>query len=288
MTPPDRLTPDGRSAWPVTALWERLEPLMPGITIEVVDELPSTNSELLDRLRAVARLAGDREVRSDDLRPTMLVARQQTAGRGRQGRVWQSEEGGSLTFSLRYVMRRADWSGLSLAIGLELARAFDPDGQRVAVKWPNDLWMRDDAAPGRKFGGILVETLSLGSRRVAVIGVGLNTQPPRYAPNPVASLCELLPAWAEPVPVFEVAAAAVLRAVAAFEQHGFAPMRPDYEARDLLRGRMVTTTDPRCPEGVCDGVSDSGALRVCDAQGTPIEVISGEVSVRPLADPGTP
>jgi len=241
---------------------------------------------LLERLRAVARLAGDREVRSDDLRPTMLVARQQTAGRGRQGRVWQSEEGGSLTFSLRYVMQRTDWSGLSLAIGLELARAFDPAGQRVALKWPNDLWMRDAARPGRKFGGILVETLGLGSRRVAVIGVGLNTQPPRYAPDPVAALSELDPGWAEPLNVFEIAASAVLRGVARFEQHGFAPLRSDYEARDLLRGRTVTTTDPRCPEGTCDGVSDSGALRVRDAQGTPVEIISGEVSVRPASEPG--
>lgn len=194
--------------WGVQALWERLAPLLPGLTIEVVARVDSTNSELLRRVRA-QQVTGDEGAdavvrpsiesrafgrRAADLLPCLLIAEHQFAGRGRQGRNWESAAGASLTFSLILPLPIADWSGLSLAVGVavcEAVAALDPDldtdhrhGLRCAIKWPNDLWLvaAQEAAPtaaGRKLGGILVETVAAGAgtQRLVVVGVGLNVLP---------------------------------------------------------------------------------------------------------------
>src|SRR5437867_1513224 len=100
--------------WGAEALWEQLAPLLPGLSVEVVHRTSSTNTTLLERARAAPDTRTDspdvlvrRSVESGafgrravDLQPCLLVAEQQTAGRGRQGRPWQSAPGASLTFSL--------------------------------------------------------------------------------------------------------------------------------------------------------------------------------------------
>lgn len=74
--------------WPAESIWEAVYPLLPDFTVEVLPQIDSTNSELMRRVRA------------GHLEPTLLVAEQQTAGRGRLGRDWHSAVGDSLTFSL--------------------------------------------------------------------------------------------------------------------------------------------------------------------------------------------
>lgn len=139
-----------------------------GLVLEVVDSLDSTNSELMRRARAGIG------------QPTLLVAQHQTAGRGRLGRQWLSQEhhtgsegsgaaGESLTFSLVLPLTVADWSGLSLAVGLSLASSLHPD---LRLKWPNDIWLEQ-----RKLAGILIETVAIGSARLAIVGVGINLGP---------------------------------------------------------------------------------------------------------------
>ncbi|MCK7493397.1 MAG: hypothetical protein MZW92_19855 [Comamonadaceae bacterium] len=84
--------------------------------------------------------------------------------------------GQSLTFSLALPLAPADWSGLSLAVGVSLADSLHP---QVRLKWPNDLWLDQ-----RKLGGILVETASHGDgqlQRTVVIGVGINIARPDSA-----------------------------------------------------------------------------------------------------------
>jgi len=86
-----------------------------------------------------------------------------------------------------------DWSGLSLAVGLAVARACIP---ALRLKWPNDLWLQ-----GRKLGGILIETASVGDVRYAVVGVGINCRcrdgARACAPCP-AALREVLPGMHAP------------------------------------------------------------------------------------------
>lgn len=188
--------------WGVQALWEELAPLLPGLTIEVVTRVDSTNSELLRRARAqqvssekgadaVVRPSMESRAfgrRAADLLPCLLIAEHQFAGRGRQGRNWQSVAGASLTFSLILPLPVTDWSGLSLAVGVavcEAVAAVDSDHRhdlRCALKWPNDLWLVPADAgsltvAGRKLGGILVETAAAGAQRLVIVGVGLNVLP---------------------------------------------------------------------------------------------------------------
>lgn len=293
--------------WGAESLWQRLEPLLPGLSVEVVARCASTNSALLERARVRAEPPTDELVqvrrsvesgafgrRAADVQPCLLVAEHQTGGRGRLGRSWQASAGASLTFSLSLPMNPADWSGLSLAVGVAIADALEPPGdaaapQRIGLKWPNDLWLMDPtpapgAAPGRKLGGILIETVTAGPVRLAVVGIGLNVmpQPLEDLSSGYACLQELDLDASAPGALARVAEPLV-RALKDFEQHGFAPFAERYAARDLLRGQSVTTTQAGVPAGEACGISPVGALRVRDAQGVH-EVSSGEVSVRLARD----
>ena len=276
-----------RPHWGAEALWQALVPLLPGLSIEVVQTLGSTNSELTDRLRNASRAQGGR--RGGDLAPQLLVAINQTAGRGRLGRHWHSTPGSSLTFSLALPLQRSDWSGLSLAVGLAVVEALDPQGQRLGLKWPNDLMLLadgDDSTPdkgrgmGRKLGGILIESVPAGEQRAAVIGIGVNVepQPVAEADYEIAALTEI---WPEATAQDALARIGVplVQALLAFERDGFAPLQDAYARRDVLRGQRVKTTDAAMPEGVADGVDGDGALKVTSG-GQTRRVVSGEVSVR--------
>jgi BirA family transcriptional regulator, biotin operon repressor / biotin---[acetyl-CoA-carboxylase] ligase len=244
-------------------VWTALAPLLPGFTVEVAAELDSTNTELMRRARA-----GQTE-------PVLLVAERQTAGRGRLGRGWASEPGASLTFSLGLTLAPADWSGLSLAVGVTVAEALHTD---IRLKWPNDLWLHD-----RKLAGILIETAGAADRgaRHAVIGIGINVAP-RAAEGlstPPASLREVLPGIDPAAALVRIAAPLVV-ALGQFERDGYAPFRARFAARDLLAGRNIVLSDGTL--GVGGGTDERGGLLVHTA-GAVKTILSSEVSVRPAA-----
>jgi BirA family transcriptional regulator, biotin operon repressor / biotin---[acetyl-CoA-carboxylase] ligase len=248
------------TSWPAEAIWEQVHPLLTDFTVEVLPEVDSSNSELMRRARA-----GQHEA-------TLLVAEHQTAGRGRMGRVWQSQTGDSLTFSLSLGLKPQDWSGLSLAVGLSVAESLHPG---VGLKWPNDLWFQD-----RKMGGILVEAASLGGRSQVVVGVGLNVHP-RAANGlipPPAALTELWPQATAPSCLARVVMPLV-QTLLAFEREGMAALQTRFESRDVLKGRLVYTSDGQM--GVALGISPRGALRLQTTTGTQ-EVHNAEISVRPF------
>ena len=251
-----------RVRWPGEAIWLAVEPLLAGFTVEILPELDSTNSELMRRARA-----GRTE-------PILLLAERQTAGRGRLGRGWRSGAGQSLTFSLGLALAPADWSGLSLAVGVALAESLHP---AIQLKWPNDLWLAD-----RKLAGVLIETAGSGegeTSRYAVIGVGINLMAPpsdglSTAP---AGLAELLPGLSAGE-VLQRVAVPLVQAIQSFESLGFAPFQARFNARDALRDRAVALSDGSA--GTARGVNERGALLVHTA-GAMISVTSSEVSVRP-------
>lgn len=269
--------------WGAEALWQDLEPLLPGLSIEVLARVESTNATLIERVRrdegvppAGAR-AGDRPYgrRQRDLHPCLLIAEHQTHGRGRQGRSWHSTAGASLTFSLSLPLEVSDWSGLSLVVGAAIAEALDPDGTRLGLKWPNDLWLDD-----RKLGGILIETVPAGSSRMAVVGVGLNVSDrAKVAESQLntgfACLQELLPDITPPQALARLAPVLV-KALAAFPADGFGAWRERFARRDLLQGKAITAG---ALEGTAAGVTERGELLIDTAQGRQV-VSGGEVSVR--------
>lgn len=278
-------------------------PSLAGFSVEVLPEVDSTNTELMRRARAG---------RSE---PTLLVAEQQSAGRGRLGRSWMSGSGQSLTFSLGLLLQPVSWDGLSLAVGASVAGSLHSS---VQLKWPNDLWV-----DGRKLAGILIETqqpsglhtaharpndarpndagsYSAGvgrcAARYAVIGVGINIapQPTQGLSTAPAALQELQPGMTA-AHALERVAAALLRDVLLFERDGFAAFASRFAARDALLGRnvvvMAAAQGAPVPsqheaaraslEGVAQGVDGRGALLVATATGVQA-VSSSEVSVRPL------
>lgn len=247
--------------WPAEEIWEAVAPCLPGFTVEVLPEIDSTNTELMRRARA------------GRLEPVLLVAERQTAGRGRLGRQWSSGDaaGEVLTFSLGLPLHMADWSGLSLAVGVSVAQSLHPDLQ---LKWPNDVWLRD-----RKLAGILIETMQLGDTRYAVIGIGLNITRRDGAglATPPAWLQELEPGIDAPQALRRVLPALV-HDLRRFEAAGWAPFQAAYQARDALAGREVVLSDGVA--GRAMGVDGSGALLVHTSGGLR-RVSSAEVSVRP-------
>jgi BirA family transcriptional regulator, biotin operon repressor / biotin---[acetyl-CoA-carboxylase] ligase len=274
--------------WPAEAIWEAVAPSLPGFTVELLPEIDSTNSELMRRFRGSPGLPPRPE-------PVLLLAEQQNAGRGRLGRSWQSRRGDSLTFSLALPLQPADWSGLSLVVGISLAESLDPGGSahagssKIGLKWPNDLWLQGEQGE-RKLGGILVETASLGGLRYVVIGVGLNIKPLQLAAASAATtpatsavapgcLQDLFPEMDAPAALLRVVAPLV-QALQGFEQFGFAPFQERFAARDVLSGRAIQLSDGS--QGTAHGVGESGGLRVQTAAGMK-EITSSEVSVRPLS-----
>ena len=244
-------------------------PLLPGFAVAEID---STNTELMRRARA------------GRVEPVLLVAERQTAGRGRLGRPWQSgaqqDAAVSLTFSLGMPLAPADWSGLSLAVGVAVAEGLDPSGaHKVGLKWPNDIWVDD-----RKLVGILIETAlpsdgGPDASRYVVIGIGINIgaregdgmrTPPAWLRQwrPGAGAPEVLAELAEPL----------VRTVLDFEARGFAPFAERFAARDVLRGREVALSDGTA--GLCEGVAWGGELQVRTDAGLQL-ISSDEVSVRP-------
>ena len=181
---------------------------------------------------------------------TLVIANEQTAGRGRSGKSWQSSPGDGLWLTL--IERPADSSGLgvlSLRVGLAAAEALDRfASEPIRLKWPNDLYVDE-----RKLGGILVEARW---REQAVeyvaIGLGVNVQVPRNVQS-AAGLepgTDRLDVLAELVPAVLVASRAT------------GPLKTDemeeFDARDLARGR-------RCIEpavGRVAGITPTGELLV--------------------------
>ncbi len=256
-----------------------------GVEVERVAQTGSTNADLL---------AWARHAPADTaLAPRALVAERQTAGRGRQGRTWNATPGASLTLSLAWPLAPGiDLSGLSLAVGVALAEALDPrpaQTLRIGLKWPNDLWLVGAGEPGRKLGGVLIETVPRGDGRIAVIGVGLNLHQQQVADatSGVAWLGEIDAAAAASIALPERLLPALTTALRRFESEGFAAFAAAFAARDLLCGRPVRCVAGGGPgvDGSAAGVSASGELLLHTVAGLQ-HIGSGEVSVR--LDTGLP
>lgn len=245
-----------------------------GLQVQVVDCCASTNLALRDQARRGAPCG------------SVLAAEWQTQGRGRQGRPWQSGVASALTFSLlwRFDRARAGLDGLSLAVGVAIARALRRRGAMIALKWPNDLLWQ-----GRKLGGVLIEVQGDPAGACAVvIGIGLNVRlhasERARIDQPAADLNEAGAGamtrndWLAAV-LIELAA--VLRQ---FEREGFAPLRDEWARLHAHAGQRVELALPSGErrEGTAAGVDASGRLLLVTARGTQA-VASGDVSLRASA-----
>ncbi|HEY7433171.1 MAG TPA: biotin--[acetyl-CoA-carboxylase] ligase [Streptosporangiaceae bacterium] len=245
--------------------------------IRTVGQTGSTNGDLL----AAAR-AGEPE-------GLVLVARSQTAGRGRLGRAWQSPPGTGLTFSvlLRPAGVPASALGwLPLLTGVAVASAVtEVSAVETRLKWPNDVLVGQ-----AKLGGILAEAWD----GAIVIGTGLNVSQRRDELPPTATSLALASANGAAVPPPRLLAA-VLASLARWylawrdqPDRGDADacgLRAEYLGRCATVGQEVTVMLPggQALSGQAVGVDRAGRLEVASATG-PVQVSAGDVvHVRPAA-----
>ncbi|HEY0063828.1 MAG TPA: biotin--[acetyl-CoA-carboxylase] ligase [Telluria sp.] len=240
------------------------------VAVEVVQETGSTNADLLARAPALAH-------------NLLLVALQQTAGRGRAGRSWLSSEG-SLTFSLAWKFRLPlhALAGLPLAVGVALAETLARLDVRVQLKWPNDL-LKD----GAKLAGVLIETQSAADGALwAVIGVGMNLTMPDELEQRIGRPAAGAP-WLASMERAALVAALLDQLAASmqqFEQAGFAAFSARWNRLHAWQGNQVAIIDQGATlqEGTAAGVDDRGALLLDTAAGR-VAIVAGDVSLRVLA-----
>ena len=254
-------------------LKSRLGPLAARFDVDAQDACDSTSSELLRRAEHGAP-AG-----------SVIVADQQSVGRGRRGRQWFSAPEDSLTFSLlwRFSGAASQLSGLSLAVGVGLLRALEKLGARdIFLKWPNDVLLRQGNSYA-KIAGILIELASDRRGTQVIIGVGLNLQRPASdLPQPAAGLddaLETLPDRHDVLAAILVALADILETVAV---DGFFALKNEWQSRHAWQDQPVQLlADEGEPKtGICRGVDDDGALLLETASGIQ-RIFSGDVSLRP-------
>ncbi len=237
-------------------------------SLEVVASTGSTNADL-----AAAAAAGT-------VAPgAVLVAEQQTAGRGRLARSWQSPPQAGLTLSVLLAPTRpvAVWGWLPLVAGIAVV-----DGIRAAtdlettVKWPNDVL----AADGNKLGGLLAERVDApGGQAQVVLGIGLNVSSrPDELPVPTATSLVLAGAQRSDR---QTLAVCVLRALAqrlSAWQDG-ADLAADYRSACSTLGRQVQVQRPGRDQliGTAVDVDGDGRLVVESGDGSRTAVAAGDV-----------
>jgi BirA family biotin operon repressor/biotin-[acetyl-CoA-carboxylase] ligase len=218
-------------------------------------------------------------------RMCVAITDNQTVGRGRHGRTWQSPPGSGLCLSLAYTYaaQPANLSALTLAIGLGVIEALERAGVGgVQLKWPNDLMAADG-----KLGGILTESQSQAAGAVTIVtGLGLNVnlgdisniELDMGSARPVADLAR----FADVLPKHDDLAAWLIDSLCEvfvdFEVEGFDRFAGRWGERDWLFGREVVINTPkRQVMGTGAGIADDGALLVDTGKGGVRRITSGSV-----------
>ena len=261
-------------------IWLRTHQQWPDINIDVVAHIGSTNTALMDVARA-GQLTHTR----------VMLAAEQTQGRGRLGKPWLTRVGDALTFSIALPWPASlPLAGLSLATGVAITRALEAtphtntDRFTPRIKWPNDIWVND-----QKLAGILVEVCGQAQQRCVVIGVGVNLYPPTgvlshsgVAPTGLANyMGDGVPPDASAV--VSNCVVQLVNMLRQFKRNGFETFAAEFDALDALKGRALHLSDGS--QGTALGVDAEGGLRLQGASGAVQTIISQEVSVRPCVSP---
>jgi len=225
------------------------------LQLQILDHAESSNTLLLQRASQGAPSG------------SVLAIEWQSKGQGRQGRLWYSGLGNSLTFSMlwRFDCGLSGLSGLSLVIGVAMMRALKKLGiEGATLKWPNDVM-----AAGGKVAGILIEAQGdmLGPSAV-VIGIGLNLALPhaerQKIDQPVCDLLQLTDTLPERNVLLATILCELVRVLNEFTELGFAGLRDEWENNNLYQNQKIQLSlpDGKRVEGFVRGVNLEGALSV--------------------------
>ena len=232
-----------------------------------------------------------RQAGNSELHGRVCISEFQSTGRGRRGRSWRGSPYCNLMLSMgwRFCKGAAQLGGLSLSIGLALAsRLRELGAGKVGLKWPNDLF-----ASGEKLGGILVELNSSAEKEAcAIIGIGLNFDEPSLASLDTGqAVTDLASQIKGPLPerteLIAYVLADLVRALERFDNRGFIPDQPGWNALDIFSGKQVySVTKGERISGRGEGVDARGYYRVRRGDGSIAAVVAGEGSLS-LEDPIT-
>jgi BirA family biotin operon repressor/biotin-[acetyl-CoA-carboxylase] ligase len=235
-----------------------------GLGLRRYDTLDSTNEE--------ARRLAKSGVRG----PLWIVSQEQTAGRGRRGRVWISESG-NLFATLLMQATTSLSAQLGFVAGLAAADAIatHAPGAEVALKWPNDALLN-----GKKVAGILLEALGHDS---LAIGIGINLV--HYPPDTEIPSISVAAVTGNPPDLDGILLRLASAMTAWYEiwlRQGFPPVRKAWLLRSSglghpIRARLRDSER----DGVFEDLDEDGALLLRDSAGTLTRITAGDVFFRP-------
>ncbi|MBI2809572.1 MAG: biotin--[acetyl-CoA-carboxylase] ligase [Candidatus Melainabacteria bacterium] len=215
---------------------------------------------------------------------TLILARQQSAGRGRLGRQWvsPSDSGIYSSFLLRPEAQSIpNLSTITLAVGVAVSKAIrNSVGIEVGLKWVNDL-----VVDGRKLGGILCEMTSNQSGKALIIGIGINV---RFDENELPDDLKEKMIWLERITKQPVDPNSVIAEIAnqLEEVYGLLlngqsdKVLAQWRTRSITLGRrIIATSGERTVEGDAVDIAASGAL-IVDTGSEKIELHAGEITIR--------
>ncbi|HCB02486.1 MAG TPA: biotin--[acetyl-CoA-carboxylase] ligase [Anaerolineae bacterium] len=216
---------------------------------------------------------------------SVVIADEQTRGRGRLHRTWHTPKGSALAISL--ILRPKDSSHLSRTVcmsALAISDSLLGMGLSPKIKWPNDVLLN-----GKKVAGILVESVWSGSDVDSlVIGMGINVYKNSTPPNdslqlPATSLEDEL--GKEPLLREEIVKDILLNITSWREKLSSDEMLKTWEERLAFRHQQVNILSggEKSETGIVDGLESDGSLRLRDEHSNAVIVRFGDVSLRPAA-----
>ena len=239
-------------------------------TILRFDSLDSTNLEAMRQAKAGAPQG------------LCIVAREQTNGRGRLDRSWQSPKDAGLYFSivLRPTLEVSDWPLITLMAALAVSDALmKACGLRADIKWPNDLFVNE-----RKLCGILAETVETEVGPAAIVGIGINLQA-NSLPATVSDLATSVETATGVQPDSARLLQEMLRAIGERYESLQSPQGSEHTIREWCAnssyavGRQVRVAlGDDTFEGTTHGLESDGALRV-EVEGQKMRIVrAGDVT----------
>ncbi|TYO70380.1 bifunctional biotin--[acetyl-CoA-carboxylase] synthetase/biotin operon repressor [Pseudomonas sp. CK-NBRI-02] len=233
------------------------------------ETIDSTNAEAL---RLIAR---------GESAPFLVLAEQQTAGRGRRGRQWVSPFAENLYYSLvlRVEGGMRQLEGLSLVVGLAVMRTLQVFGLDAAgLKWPNDVLVGE-----RKIAGILLELVGDPAdvcHVVLGIGINVNMQSNDRVDQQWTSMKREVGGAIDRNRLVAQLNQQLQHELARHRRYGFAAFQEEWEQANLWQGRTVSLiAGSNRIDGVMLGVDGLGALRL-EVEGVEKSFSAGELSLR--------
>ncbi|WP_159991551.1 biotin--[acetyl-CoA-carboxylase] ligase [Pelistega ratti] len=272
-----------------------LRSCLPDFTfVQWLSQINSTNIFLLQAAK---------DTQQESVRPALIGAHYQTSGKGRLGRKWANEAGGTLMFSCAYDVFLPDNKLPMLApvagiVACEELRKTVGErfADRLMMKWPNDIQYQE-----AKLSGLLVETVrpSLSrqneNHRVVVVGMGMNLAHAKALSitlgRRVADWTSVLQDMYQDNQEVNVSIAVLVariakawqKAFSLYEQEGFAPFVQRHTVLDALAGKQIDvwSEDKFVTQGIARGLNDQAHLLLEMSNGQCLPLMTGDITVRP-------